>query len=290
MNLKILSKNNNLYSTNAIVQAAIKRKHYVQVIDPSLCELTIGDPTKLTARGQKISKATAIIPRIGATHTLSGSYTIRQFEQLGSYSLISSEALLASRDKWKSLQRINQAKIPIPKSIFIDNPCNFEYIFENFKFPVILKLLESTHGKGVILVENPIGLKTCLETFTQLNQAVLIQEFISEAQNKDIRVIVLGNEVIAAMEREGQKGDFRSNLHIGGSARPISLTLEEKQIAIKATKVLGLEFAGVDLLRSNRGSLVLEINSSPGLEGIENCTGIDIAKEMIKYIEKQILK
>jgi ribosomal protein S6--L-glutamate ligase len=236
-------------------------------------------------KGQKIENIDAIIPRIGQSITSYGSAVVRQFEMMRVYTPVSSLALVRSRDKLRSLQLLARSGVGIPKTVFARQAVGTEELIELVGgAPVVIKLLEGTHGIGVVLAETRKAAKSVIEAFYGLGANLLIQEFIEEAHAADVRVIVVGDRVVGAMMRQGQEGEFRSNLHQGGTSLPVSLTKKETNIAIKAARTLGLPIAGVDIIRSSRGPLVLEVNSSPGLGGIENQTGEDIAGEIIDYV------
>jgi ribosomal protein S6--L-glutamate ligase len=290
MNIKILSRNPNLYSTKRLVEAAKKRKHDVQVIDPLKCDLVIEKRNpNIYYKGEYILDTDAIIPRIGASVTFYGTAVVRQFEMMGAFSTIESEALVRSRDKLRSLQVLSRAKIGLPKTVFTNYSRDVNGVIQQVGgTPLVIKLLEGTQGLGVVLAETKNAAKSVIEAFNGLKARVIVQEFIKEAKGADIRVFVVDGHVVGAMKRQGKEGEFRSNLHQGGSAEVIELTDEEEIAAIKAAKAMRLGVAGVDLLQSSRGPLILEVNSSPGLEGIEIATGKDIAKTIIQYIEKNV--
>lgn len=290
MNIKILSRNPNLYSTKRLVEAAKKRKHDVQVIDPLKCDLVIEKRNpNIYYKGNYILDTDAIIPRIGASVTFYGTAVVRQFEMMGAFSTIDSEALVRSRDKLRSLQVLSRAKIGLPKTVFTNYSRDVNGVIEQVGgTPLVIKLLEGTQGLGVVLAETKNAAKSVIEAFNGLQARVIVQEFIKEAKGADIRVFVVDGHVVGAMKRQGKEGEFRSNLHQGGSAEVIELSDEEEIAAIKAAKAMRLGVAGVDLLQSSRGPLILEVNSSPGLEGIEKATGKDIARNIIQYIEKNV--
>ncbi|NEV92557.1 MULTISPECIES: 30S ribosomal protein S6--L-glutamate ligase [Psychroflexus] len=290
MNIKILSRNPNLYSTKRLVEAAKKRKHDVQVIDPLKCDLVIEKRNpNIYYKGEYILDTDAIIPRIGASVTFYGTAVVRQFEMMGAFSTIDSEALVRSRDKLRSLQVLSRAKIGLPKTVFTNYSRDVNGVIQQVGgTPLVIKLLEGTQGLGVVLAETKNAAKSVIEAFNGLQARVIVQEFIKEAKGADIRVFVVDGHVVGAMKRQGKEGEFRSNLHQGGSAEVIELTDEEEIAAIKAAKAMRLGVAGVDLLQSARGPLILEVNSSPGLEGIEKATGKDIARTIIQYIEKNV--
>lgn len=290
MNIKILSRNPNLYSTSRLVEAAQKRNHDVQVIDPLKCDLVIEKrKPSIYYKGDYVTDADAIIPRIGASVTYYGTAVVRQFEMMGAFSTTDSEALVRSRDKLRSLQVLSRAKIGLPKTVFTNYSRDVEGLIDHVGgTPLVVKLLEGTQGLGVVLAETKNAAKSVIEAFNGLKARVIVQEFIEEAKGADIRVFVVDGHVIGAMKRQGKEGEFRSNLHQGGSAEVLELSDEEEIAAIRAAKAMRLAVAGVDLIQSTRGPLILEVNSSPGLEGIEKATGKDIAKSMIQYIEKNL--
>lgn len=290
MNIKILSRNPKLYSTRRLVEAAEKRKHNVQVIDHLKCDLVIEKRNpNIFYKGKYIEDADAIIPRIGASVTFYGTAVVRQFEMMGAFSTIDSEALVRSRDKLRSLQVLTRARIGLPKTVFTNYSRDVEGVIEHVGgTPLVIKLLEGTQGLGVVLAETKNAAKSVIEAFNGLQARVIVQEFIKEAGGADIRVFVVDGHVVGAMKRQGKEGEFRSNLHQGGSAEVIELSDEEEIAAIKAAKAMRLGVAGVDMLQSSRGPLILEVNSSPGLEGIEKATGKDIARKIIQYIEKNV--
>ncbi|WP_010521356.1 30S ribosomal protein S6--L-glutamate ligase [Aquimarina agarivorans] len=290
MNIIILSRNPNLYSTNALAQAAIKRKHTVRIIDPINCDIVIEKKNPaIYYKGKKLESVDAVIPRIGASITYYGTAVVRQFEMMGVLTTVGSQALVLSRDKLQSLQILTKAKLGLPKTIFTNYSKNVEEVINHVGgAPLIIKLLEGTQGLGVVLAETKNAAKSVIEAFNGLQARVIVQEFIEEAKGADIRVFVVDGHVVGAMKRQGKEGEFRSNLHQGGKATVIELSDEEEIAAIKAAKALGLAVAGVDMLQSERGPLILEVNSSPGLEGIETATKKDIAKTIIRYIEKNI--
>ncbi|RDK88700.1 30S ribosomal protein S6--L-glutamate ligase [Marinirhabdus gelatinilytica] len=290
MNIKILSAAPNLYSTQRIVQAAEKRKHTVEIINHTKCDIVIEKKNPCVYyKGKKIEDVDAVIPRIGASVTFYGTAVVRQFEMMRCFTTTESMALVRSRDKLRSLQILSRAGLGLPKTIFTNYSKNVAGIVDQVGgAPVIIKLLEGTQGIGVILAETKKAAESVIEAFNNLQARVIVQEFIKEAGGADIRAIVIDGRVVGAMKRQGKEGEFRSNLHRGGSAEIIDLTDEEETAAIKAAKAMGLGIAGVDMLQSSRGPLILEVNSSPGLEGIEKATGKDIAREIIKYIERSI--
>lgn len=289
MNIKVLSRNSKLYSTARLVEAGFERGHHVEVIDHTTCDIRIEKQNpQLFYRDRYIKNVDAIIPRIGASVTFYGTAVIRQFEMMGVFTTTTSEALLRSRDKLRSLQILSRAKVGIPKTLFTNyGSGGDDVISEVGGVPVVIKLLEGTQGLGVVLAETKTAAKSVIEAFNGLKARIMIQEFIQESKGTDIRAFVVDGQVIGAMKRQAvEEGEFRSNLHRGGTATIIQLTDEEEYTALKAVKALGLGVAGVDMLQSNRGPLILEVNASPGLQGIEQATNIDIAGNIIRYIEK----
>ncbi|WP_035335038.1 30S ribosomal protein S6--L-glutamate ligase [Dokdonia sp. PRO95] len=290
MNLKILSRNPQLYSTARLVEVGLKRGHSVEVIDPLKCDLII-EKKKPTVfyKGRTLETADAIIPRIGASITFYGTAVVRQFEMMDAFTTTTSQALVRSRDKLRSLQILSRSKLGLPKTIFTNYSRDVEEMIAHVGgAPLIIKLLEGTQGLGVVLAETKNAAESVIEAFNGLEARVIVQEYIKEAKGADIRAFVVDGQIVGAMKRQGKEGEFRSNLHRGGTAEIITLTDEEENAAIKAAKAMGLGVAGVDMLQSERGPLILEVNSSPGLEGIEKATGKDIAKTIIRYIERNI--
>jgi ribosomal protein S6--L-glutamate ligase len=288
MKIAILSRGPKLYSTRRLVEAAEQRGHEVVVLDHLKCVLVIekGNP-HIFYGGKEVTGIDAIIPRIGTSVTFYGAAVVRQFEQMKVFSSVESQALVRSRDKLRSLQLLAKAGLGMPKTAFASIPKNIENVLEQVGgAPVVIKLLEGTQGIGVILAETHKSAKSVIESFLALKANILVQEFIKEAGGADIRAFIVDGKIVGAMKRQGLPGEFRSNLHRGGSANVIELTKEERETAIKAAKKLGLSIAGVDMLQSSRGPLVMEVNSSPGLEGIEGATGVDIAGKIIEFIER----
>lgn len=290
MNIKILSANPNLYSTKRIVEAAKKRNHTIEVINHTKCDIVIEKKNPVIFyKGKPLEKVDAVIPRIGASVTFYGTAVVRQFEMMRCFTTTESVALVRSRDKLRSLQILSRAGLGLPKTIFTNYSKNVEEIVEQAGgAPVIIKLLEGTQGIGVILAETNKAAESVIEAFNNLQARVIVQEYIKEAGGADIRAFIVDGQVVGAMKRQGKEGEFRSNLHRGGSANVIELSDEEETAALKAAKAMGLGIAGVDMLQSSRGPLILEVNSSPGLEGIEAATGKDIATMIIKYIERNV--
>lgn len=287
MKIAILSRNKNLYSTRRLKEAAIDRGHEAVVIDHLGCSL-IGEHQnpRVIYNGKDLSDVDAIIPRIGASVTFYGTAVVRQFEMMKVFTVNSSIAIVRSRDKLRSLQIFSRHDIGIPKTIYTNHPKKLDPLINEIGgAPVVIKLLEGTQGIGVVLAETKKAAKSVVEAFHGLNANMLIQEFIAEAGGADIRAFVVNGKVVGAMKRQGAEGEFRSNLHQGGSATAVKLTRQQRSVALAAAKAMGLNMAGVDMIESDRGPLVLEVNSSPGLEGIEKATGKNIAGEVIKYIE-----
>ena len=290
MNLVVLSRNAKLYSTKRLVEAAQKRGHEIRVIDHSKCDLVIEKKKpKVLYRGEEITGVNAVIPRIGASVTFYGTAVVRQFEMMNVFTAVESQALVRSRDKLRSLQILSRAGLGLPKTVFTNYSKDVERTLKEVGgAPVIIKLLEGTQGLGVVLAENKKAAVSVIEAFNGLKARVIVQEFIKESRGEDIRAFVVDGHVVGAMVRTAKEGEFRSNLHRGGTAKVIELTPEEEIAAIKAANAMKLGIAGVDMLRSERGPLIIEVNSSPGLEGIETATGVDIAGQIIKYIEKNV--
>jgi ribosomal protein S6--L-glutamate ligase len=290
MKIVILSRNPNLYSTKRLVEAGKKRKHEMVVVDHSKCDIVIEKKNpQIFYKGIPIEDVDAVIPRIGASVTFYGTAVVRQFEMMKVFTAVESQALVRSRDKLRSLQILARAGLGLPKTAFTNYSKDVSSVIKNVGgAPLVIKLLEGTQGVGVVLVENNNAAESVLEAFNGIQARVIVQEFIKEAGGADIRAFVVDGVVVGAMKRQGKEGEFRSNLHRGGSASIIELTDEEENAALKAAKVLGLGIAGVDMLQSNKGPLIMEVNSSPGLEGIEKATGKDIANSIIRYIERHV--
>ncbi len=287
MNLLILSRSPECYSTRRLQEAAQQRGHQVRIVDTLKCYMDITSSRPMVHyEGETLHDIDAIIPRIGASITHYGMAVIRQFETMGVYSLVGSVALGRSRDKLRCLQLLARHNVGLPKTSFANNVDNTRNLIELVGgAPLVVKLLEGAHGKGVVLAETDKAAESVIDAFRELRADFLVQEFIKEAAGSDLRCFVVGKKVIAAMQRTAQAGEFRSNLHRGGTAKLVRLTAEERQTAIKAAKTMGLHVAGVDILRSSRGPLVMEVNSSPGLEGIEGATSKDIAGGIIEHVE-----
>jgi ribosomal protein S6--L-glutamate ligase len=288
MKILILSRSPILYSTHSLVMAARRRGHFIRVVDHVQCDLTIFDG-RLGVRyqGEFLGRPEAVIPRIGSSVTSYGAAVVRQFEMMGVYTAVSTDALLRSRDKRTALQYLAAHKLPVPDSVFTAMPENVESLLRTLgdQYPVVIKTLNSTQGQGVILGESQSAAQSIAEAFIRLREEILLQRFVEESKGKDIRVFIVGDKVVAAMERSAQDGEFRSNLHRGASSHKVKITSGEEEIALQAARLMGLEIAGVDILRSHNGPLILEVNASPGLEGIEGTTGVDIAGHIIKFVE-----
>ncbi len=288
MNIVILSRKSELYSTKRLVESCESRGHHVRVIDPLRCYMNITSmhPT-IHYKGEELEDVGAVVPRIGASITFYGTAVVRQFEMMGVYCVNESVAITRSRDKLRSLQLLARRGVGLPVTGFAHSTKYTEDLIDIVGgAPLVVKLLEGTQGIGVVLAENHHAAESVIEAFRGLKVNILVQEFIKEAKGADIRCFVVGEKVVAAMRRQGKEGEFRSNIHRGGTASAVRITPEERSTATRAAKILGLNVAGVDLLRSNHGPVVMEVNSSPGLEGIEGATGKDIAGEIVRFIEK----
>ena len=292
MKLAILSRNRKLYSTRRLVEAAQARGHTVRIVDPLRCYMRISPShAEIHYKGKVLEGFDAIIPRIGASVTFYGTAVVRQFESMGVYTVNGSDAIGRARDKLRSMQLLSQQGIGLPTTVCADSPDDTEDLVAMLgEPPHVLKLVEGTQGQGVVLAETESASISLAEAFRGVKAHFLMQEFIREAKGADLRAFVVGGKVVATMMRQAREGEFRSNLHRGGSALRVKLSREEHQTAIRAAATMGLGVAGVDLLRSDRGPLVLEVNSSPGLEGIEAASGVDVAGAVIAHIERSIRK
>lgn len=290
MKIAILSRNAKLYSTKRLVEATKAKGHEPIVLDHLKCVIELEKKnTRIFYNGSYITDVDAVIPRIGASVTYYGTAVVRQFEMMKAFSVVESQALVRSRDKLRSLQILTRAGVGLPKTVFTNFAKEVDHVVDSVGgAPIILKLLEGTQGLGVVLAETQNAATSVLEAFNGLKARVIAQEFIKESGGADIRAFVVDGNVVGAMKRQGKEGEFRSNLHRGGSASIIELSDQEELTALKATRAMGLGVAGVDMLQSSSGPMVLEVNSSPGLEGIEAATKKDIAKEIIKYIERNV--
>jgi ribosomal protein S6--L-glutamate ligase len=288
MKIAILSQDSGLYSTRRLKEAGEQRGYEIKVINYLRCYMNITShrPT-VVYQGKQLEDFDAVIPRIGASKTFYGTAVVRQFEMMGVFPTNSSQAISRSRDKLRCLQLLAREGIGLPVTGFANSTKDIDGLIEIVGgSPLVIKLLEGTQGIGVVLAETHQAAKSVIEAFRGLDANILVQEFIKEAGGSDIRCFVIGEKVVAAMKRQGAEGEFRSNLHRGGTAEKIKLTPEERSTAVRAAKTMGLKVAGVDMLRSNHGPVVMEVNSSPGLEGIENATGVDVAGKIIDFINK----
>ena len=288
MKILVLSRNTKLYSTRRLAEAAKNRGHEVRVVDTLHCYMNISSLEPVVHyKGERLVGFDAVIPRIGASITFYGAAVLRQFEMMGMYPLNESVAITRSRDKLRSLQLLSRKGVGLPVTSFAHSPDDIEDVIRIVGgAPLVIKLLEGTQGIEVVLAETQKAAESVIEAFMGLSANIMVQEFIKEAGGSDIRCFVIGEKVVAAMKRTAKEGEFRSNLHRGGSAEIVKLTPEERSTAVRAANILGLNVAGVDILRSNHGPVVMEVNSSPGLQGIELATGKDIAGLIIEFIEK----
>ncbi|HVA55677.1 MAG TPA: 30S ribosomal protein S6--L-glutamate ligase [Gammaproteobacteria bacterium] len=288
MKIAVLSRNTRLYSTKRLVEAGLKRGHDLYVIDPLRCYMNISvHNPEIHYKGRRLENFDAVIPRIGQSVTFYATAVLRQFEMIGVFSLNESVAVGRARDKLRSLQLLSRKGIDMPVTGFAHSPDDTDDLLAIVgDVPLIIKLTEGSQGQGVVLAETRHAAESVIDAFRGLDAHFLVQEFIKESRGSDIRCFVIGNKVVASMKRQARKGEFRANLHRGGNAEAVSITPAEREMAIKAAKIMGLNVAGVDLIRSAKGSLVLEVNSSPGLEGIEAATRKDIAGEIIAFVER----
>ena len=287
MKIGILSRDATLYSTRRLREAAEQRGHEVSVVDYTRCYMNITSHRPQVLANHKALRFDAVIPRIGATHTFYGTAVVRQFEMTGVFSANESQAIARSRDKLRALQLLAAEGIGLPVTGFARSTKDIGGLIEMVNgAPLIVKLLEGTQGVGVVLAETHKAAESVISAFRQLDANILVQEFIKEAGGADIRAFIVDGKVVAAMKRQGSEGEFRSNLHRGGTASLIKLSPEERSTAVRSAKILGLRVAGVDMLRANHGPVVMEVNSSPGLEGIEGATGKDVAGKIIEFVEK----
>ncbi|RMH35885.1 MAG: 30S ribosomal protein S6--L-glutamate ligase [Gammaproteobacteria bacterium] len=290
MKIAILSRNRKLYSTSRLVEECISRGHEVEVVDTLRCYMNIasGRPA-IHYRGRVLENFDAVIPRIGASITFYGTAVLRQFEMMGVLPLNESVAITRSRDKLRCLQLLSRKGVGLPVTGFAHSPDDVHDLIDMVGgAPLVIKLLEGTQGIGVVLADTRKAAESVIEAFMGLKANILVQEFIKEAAGADIRCLVVGDKVVAAMKRQAPIGEFRSNLHRGGKAEVVRITPEERAVAVRAAKIVGLRVAGVDILRSNHGPVVMEINSSPGLKGIESATGKNVAGMIIEYLEKRM--
>jgi ribosomal protein S6--L-glutamate ligase len=288
MNIAVLSRKSSLYSTRRLVEAAKQRGHSVEVIDYLRCYMNIAShKPQVIYRGRALDYFDAVIPRIGASHTFYGAAVVRQFEMMGKFTLNRSQAISRSRDKLRSLQIMAKHGIGLPVTGCAHSTRDVEGLINSVGgAPLVVKLLEGTQGIGVVLAENKNAAESVIEAFRGLKANIIVQEFIKEAEGADIRAFVVGDKVVASMMRKAPEGEFRSNLHRGGKATRVKVTPAERVTALKAARAMGLNVAGVDILRSNHGPVVMEVNSSPGLEGIEKSTEVDVAAAIVEFIER----
>ncbi|MDZ7751258.1 MAG: 30S ribosomal protein S6--L-glutamate ligase [Gammaproteobacteria bacterium] len=287
MKIAILSRNSSLYSTRRLVEACKARGHEPHVLDALRCYMNItSHRPSIHYKGEQLQDYDAVIPRIGASVTFYGTAVLRQFEMMGVYPLNESVAITRARDKLRALQLLARKGIGLPVTGFAHKPDDIEDLISMVGgTPVVIKLLEGTQGIGVVLAETKQAAESVIEAFMGLKANILVQEFIAEAGGADLRCFVIGEKVVASMKRQGKEGEFRSNLHRGGTASLVRITPEERSTAVRAARTMGLNVAGVDILRSNHGPVVMEVNSSPGLEGIERASGKDVASQIIAFIE-----
>lgn len=290
MKIAILSRNKKLFSTERLVQAALNAGHEVKVIDYLRChmDITASEP-KIFYKGEALEDFDAVIPRIGASYTFYGTAVVRQLETMNTFSLNSSISITRSRDKLRSLQLLAKEGVNLPRTGFAHNIKDTDNLIKTVgSAPLVIKLIEGTQGVGVVLAETRKAAESVIQAFRGLDANIIVQEFIKESNGADIRCFVVGDKVVGAMKRQAAEGDFRSNVHQGGTATVVKISKAEREAAVRAVKVMGLGCAGVDLLQSKNGPMILEVNSSPGLEGIETATKLNIAGKIIKYIEKQV--
>ena len=290
MNIAVLSRNADLYSTKRLIEAIEKQDHTPMLLDHLKCDIVMErDAPSIIYKGEKLSDIDAVIPRIGASVTFYGSAVVRQFEMMKVVTAVESQALVRSRDKLRSLQILARAGVGMPKTVFTNYSKEVKELIRSVGgAPLIVKLLEGTQGLGVVLAPTQKAAESIIQAFHGMKARVIVQEFIKEAKGADIRALVVNGKVVGAMKRQGKEGEFRSNLHQGGTGTLYKLTKEERQVALTATKAMGLGIAGVDMLQSERGPLVLEVNSSPGLEGIEKATDKDVAGSIIRYVAQKV--
>lgn len=292
MDIALLSSSSRVHSTARLITEAEKRGHYIELIDPSLCSLRLfGGKPRIHYRAEDITESfDAVIPRIGLRLAKHGSSIVKQFELNGVYCTTTASSLVKARNKLECLQYLSRKGIPFPRTLFCSQPERLEeQVSALGGLPFVLKVLEGTQGIGVVLAESMPAARSIFETFLGMDKSVMLQEYIGEANGQDMRLFVIGNKVAACIQRTSAPGDFRSNVHRGGSAVPVTPTYQEANMALKATKYLGLGVAGVDLIRSDRGPLLLEVNASPGLRAIEEVSGKNIASRIIKFIEKNAI-
>lgn len=292
MNIVLLSRNAGLYSTHSLFTAARMRGHYVRVIDHMQCDLVIEkNKPQVIYRGERLRNINAVVPRIGTSATSYGAAVIRQFTMMGCYSTLDPTALINARDKMTCLQILSSNGIPVPKSLVSNDFTGYyDYTAEVGPLPIILKMINGTHGLGVVKGESEGNIESILELMSKTKQKMMMQKYIAESKGADIRVFIVDGEIVGSMKRQAKPGEFRSNLHRGGTSSIIHVSKKEANLALKAVEILGLSVAGVDMLQSHDGPLILEVNASPGLEGIETTTGVDIAGKIITMIEKNKIR
>lgn len=290
MNIGILSRGPQLYSTQSLYRAGRMRGHEMYLLDHTQCSLLLEDGRPQVFCGNRpVPPLDAVIPRIGASVTSQGASVIAHFEMMNVFTAAGSLALLNARDKLRCLQQLTTHGIPAPHTVFLGNNQDLEFLVRKVGgLPVVVKMLESTHGVGVVLCETLFSLKATVEAFQQLRERIILQEFIAESNGADVRAFVVDGEIVAAMKRQAQDGEFRSNLHRGATATPLELSAREKELVQDAVRIMNLPIAGVDLLQSDRGPLIMEVNASPGLEGIETATGVNIAGKIITFVERSV--
>lgn len=290
MHIVILSRNSKLYSTNRLKEAIEEAGHRTTILDHLRCDIVSEkDNPCIYYKGSKVTDVDAIIPRIGASVTFYGSAVVRQFEMMKVFTAVESQALVRSRDKLRSLQILARAGVGMPKTVFTNYSTEVKKIIDSVDGPpIIIKLLEGTQGVGVVLAPTQKAAESMIQAFHSMRARIIVQEYIEEARGEDIRAFLVNGKVVGAMKRKGKEGEFRSNVHRGGSTELIKLTKQQRQAATIAAKSMGLSIAGVDMLESERGPLILEVNSSPGLEGIEKATGKNIAGSIISFIEQKV--
>ncbi|MBK8621169.1 MAG: RimK family alpha-L-glutamate ligase [Saprospiraceae bacterium] len=290
MNIVILSRNPSLYSTQSLVNAARIRNHHVRVIDHLLCDLVIEKgKCNVLYNNTILSDVDAVIPRIGASATTMGASVLRQFEAQGVFLTLKATPLLRARNKLSCLQILAANGINVPRTVYASNLQTLPSILTNMgTYPIIIKLMNGTQGMGVILAENKGNAESIMEAFHTTNEKVILQKFIKEAKGADLRAFVVDGKIVGAMKRQARPGDFRSNLHRGGTSQKVILTKEEVETALRSVEILGLHIAGVDMLKTKNGPVVLEVNASPGLEGIEGTTQVDISGKIISYVERAV--
>ncbi len=290
LDIAILSRGPHLYSTQSLMRAGLRRGHRMRIIDYARCSLMVGrGNNRIFYENERLPNFPAIIPRIGASFTSEGAAVISHFESLNTFSTVKAKALLQSRNKLRALQKLSRCGLEVPRTVYLGGGQDLSTLVDFLGgFPIVIKLQESTHGVGVLLADNLRSAEATIEALQKLRGKIILQEFIREAESRDIRAIVIAGEVAAVMERQAKDGEFRANLHRGASASKILLSEEEEKLVINAVKVIGLDVAGVDLLRSSRGPLLMEVNASPGLEGIEAVTRVDVAGQIISFTERRV--